>query len=212
MSGLGLEAQRKSVLGYVQDPALIVGEFTDIKSGKLNQRVQLLNAIAYAQTQGARLVIAKLDRLSRNLTFIASLLESKVRFVCADMPDANEFTIHLLAALAQQERKLISQRTKQALEQKRRQVGEWRRGAQSFLDPAVSAKAAQANRQPAADNRHNRKATELTRALLEAGLSCTEIARRLNGAGFLTARGCLFQATQVMRLAKRVANKPATND
>ena len=202
-SGLGLEAQRKSVIGYVRDSALIVGEFTDIESGKLNQRVQLLKAIDYAQAHEARLVIAKLDRLSRNLTFIASLMESKVRFVCADTPDANEFTIHLLAALAQQERKLISERTKQALDQKRRQVGEWRQGAQSFLDPAVSAKAAQANRQRAADNRHNRKATELIRALLEAGLSYTEIARRLNGAGFLTARGCRFQATQVMRLAKK---------
>jgi DNA invertase Pin-like site-specific DNA recombinase len=192
----------------VRDPALIVEEFTDIESGKLNQRVQLQNAIHYAQAQGARLVIAKLDRLSRNLTFIASLMESKVRFVCADMPDANEFTIHLLAALAQQERKLISERTKQALDQKRRQVGEWRRGTQSFLDPAVSAKAAEANRQRAASNDHNRKAGELIRALLEAGLSYTEIAKRLNGAGFLTARGSQFQATQVMRLAKRALTKP----
>ena len=205
-SGLGLDAQRKSVLGYVQNPALIVGEFTDIESGKLNQRVQLLNAIAYAKTQGARLVIAKLDRLSRNLTFIASLMDSKVRFVCADMPDANEFTIHLLAALAQQERKLISERTKQALDQKRRQVGEWRQGARSFLDPAVSAKAAKANRQRAADNEHNRKASELIGALLKAGLSYTEIAKRLNRAGFLTARGCVFQPTQVMRLAKKNNN------
>lgn len=206
-SGLGLEAQRKSVLSYVQDPALIVGEFTDVESGKLNQRLQLINAITYAKTHGARLIIAKLDRLSRNLTFIASLLESKVHFICADMPDANEFTIHLLAALAQQERKLISERTRQALEQKRRQVGEWRKGTGSFLDPAVSAKAASINHQRASSNEHNRKATELIGALLEAGLSYTEIAKRLNRSGFLTARGCAFQPTQVIRLAKRISDQ-----
>lgn len=117
-------------------------------------------------------------------------MESKVRFVCADMPDADEFTIHLLAALAQQERKLISERTKQALDEKRRLVGEWRQGAQSFLDPAVSANAAATNRHRATINEHNRKAGELIGALLAAGLSYTEIAKRLNRAGFLTARGC----------------------
>jgi DNA invertase Pin-like site-specific DNA recombinase len=130
-------------------------------------------------------------------------MDSKVSFVCADMPDANEFTTHLLAALAQQERKLISNRTKQALDQKLRQVGQCRNGAKSFLHPSVSAKAADSNRKRGLTNENNRKATELSRALVMINLSYGEIARRLNGAGFQTARGGTFQATQVMQLAKR---------
>lgn len=202
-SGLGLDAQKKGVLYFVHDPALIQAEFTDVESGKNDQRPQLLEAIQYARQHNARLIIAKLDRLSRNLTFISSLMDSKVSFVCADMPDANEFTIHLLAALAQQERKLISERTRLALDQKRLRVGEWRKATQSFLDPAVSAKAAASNRHRALTNENNRKATELISALLAANLSYLAIARRLNQAGFRTARGCDFQPTQVMRLAKR---------
>jgi len=206
-SGLGLDAQKNGVLHFVREPALIQAEFTDVESGKRDNRPQLLKAIQYAQQYNARLIIAKLDRLSRNLTFISSLMDSKVRFVCADMPDANEFTIHLLAALAQQERKLISERTCWALDQKRKQIGEWRKGANSFLDPAVCAKAAESNRKRALLNEHNRKATELIGALVTAKLSYVEIAHRLNRAGFRTAWGKAFQATQVMRLANRDQNK-----
>lgn len=208
-SGLGLDAQRAAVLRFIKNPTWLIGEFTDIDSGKNNNRPELMKAIQSGKQRGARLVIAKLDRLSRNLIFISSLMDSKVSFICADMPDANEFTIHLLAALAQQERKLISERTRAALQQKRQQVGEWRKGAQSFLDPAVSARAAQSNRNRALQNENNRKATELISALELAGLGYAAIARRLNGAGFRTARGGEFEATQVRRLTKRL--KPQTN-
>jgi len=202
-SGLGLDAQRSSVLSYVKESSLIVAEFCDVESGKNDQRPQLLQAIEFAKKHQARLVIAKLDRLSRNMTFVSSLMDSHVSFVCADMPDANEFTIHIFAALAQQERKMISERTKKALDEKRRRIGEWRRGAQSFLVAEVSAKAAASNRSRAANNENNCKATELINALVRSNLSYVAIATRLNRAGFLTARGCAFQATQVMRLAKR---------
>ncbi|MFD1141123.1 recombinase family protein [Larkinella insperata] len=202
-SGLGLEAQRSSVLSFVKNQTLLVAEFCDIESGKNNQRPELQKAVQFAKQHGARLVIAKLDRLSRNLTFISSLMDSKVSFVCADMPDANEFTIHIFAALAQQERKMIGERTKKALDEKLLQIGQWRKGANSFLRPEVSAKAAQTNRERAMTNENNRKASELVSALLAINLSYVEIARRLNRAGFKTARGGSFQATQVMRLAKR---------
>jgi DNA invertase Pin-like site-specific DNA recombinase len=208
-SGLGLHAQRTAVLHFVNDPTLLVHEFTDVESGKHNNRPELMKAIAYAKQHGARLVIAKLDRLSRNLTFIASLMDSKVSFVCADMPDANEFTIHLLAALAQQERKLISERTRAALQQKRQQQGEWRQGAASFSNPVVAAKAAATNRNRALLNEHNRKATALVSALRTAGLTYAAIARRLNEAGFYTARGKAFEATQVRRLHQRTAEERA---
>ncbi|GAB3902029.1 recombinase family protein [Spirosoma agri] len=202
-SGLGLDAQRSSVLQFVKDRTYLVAEFCDIESGKNDQRPELLKAVLYAKEHNARLVIAKLDRLSRNLTFVSSLMDAKVSFVCADMPDANEFTIHIFAALAQQERKMISERTKKALDEKLLRVGQWRKGANSFLKPDVSAKAVQSNRARAANNENNRKASELIRALLTANLSYVEMAKRLNRAGFKTARGGRFQATQVMRLAKQ---------
>lgn len=203
-SGLGLEAQRSSVLGFVKNQPQLIAEFCDIESGKNDQRPELLKAVQYAKEHQARLVIAKLDRLSRNLTFVSSLMDSKVSFVCADMPDANEFTIHIFAALAQQERKMISERTKKALDEKLLRIGQWRKGANSFLKPDVSAKAAASNRARAASNENNRKASELIRALVKVKLSYVEIAKRLNRAGFKTARGGSFQATQVMRLAKQL--------
>ncbi len=104
------------MLSFVKDQILLVVEFCDIESGKNDQRPELLKAVQYANQHNARLVIAKLDRLSRNLTFVSSLMDAKVSFVCADMPDANEFTIHIFATLAQQERKMISDRTKKALD------------------------------------------------------------------------------------------------
>lgn len=207
-SGLGLQAQRSSVLGFVQNPTLLVAQFCDVESGKHDQRPELLKAIAYAQQHKARLVIAKLDRLSRNLTFISSLIDSKVSFVCADMPDANEFTIHIFAALAQQERKMISERTKKALDEKLLQIGQWRKSGRVFQDPLISAKAAQTNRNRSLSNENNRKAIALIKALMSAKLSYVEIANQLNQAGFKTARGCQFQATQVMRLATRNTLEP----
>lgn len=211
-SGLGLDAQRSTVLSFVKNQALIVAEFCDIESGKQDRRPELLKAIDYAKQHQARLVIAKLDRLSRNMTFVSSLMDSHVSFVCADMPDANEFTIHIFAALAQQERKLISERTKKALDEKLLRIGQWRRSGRVFQDPVVSAKAAQSNRSRATENENNRKATALIMALLSAKLTYVGIAHQLNQAGFKTARGSAFQATQVMRLAQRARSESVAKD
>ena len=113
-----MDSQKESVHQYTGNNNLI-GEFTDIESGKKNNRIELQKAIDLCCTEDATLVIAKLDRLSRNMAFIASLMDSKVKFVAVDMPEANEFTVHIFAALAQQERKLISERTKAGLVQAR---------------------------------------------------------------------------------------------
>jgi DNA invertase Pin-like site-specific DNA recombinase len=94
-SGLGLEAQRAAVVAFVADPAQLLGEFVEIESGTKNQRPQLLAAIAAARAAGATLLIAKLDRLSRNAGFIFALRDSGVDFVCCDMPDANTLTVGL---------------------------------------------------------------------------------------------------------------------
>ena len=119
-SGLGLEAQRRTVEQFCREGE-IISEFTDVESGKNNARPELMKAIAHAKRHGALLVIAKLDRLSRNVYFISSLLESKVHFKACDLPEADHFTVHLFAALAEKERKMISERTRSALESKKSQ-------------------------------------------------------------------------------------------
>jgi len=115
-SGLGLEAQRKAVLDYLDGARWsLVQEFVEIESGKHNERPQLTVALAACKKHRARLVIAKLDRLSRNLAFIAALMESGVEFVAVDNPHATKLTVHILAAVAEHEREMISERTKAAL-------------------------------------------------------------------------------------------------
>jgi DNA invertase Pin-like site-specific DNA recombinase len=116
-SGLGLEAQLKAVHDYLNGGTWsLVGEFTEIESGKRNERPELVKALAACKRNKAKLVIAKLDRLSRNLAFIATLMDSGVEFVAVDNPHANKLTIHILAAVAQHEREMIAQRTKDALQ------------------------------------------------------------------------------------------------
>jgi DNA invertase Pin-like site-specific DNA recombinase len=115
-SGLGLDAQRSAVAQFCNGRGCeLVGELTEIESGKVDARPQLTKALHLAKVTGATLVVAKLDRLSRNVAFLAALQDSGVRFVAADMPEANELTIHIMAAVAQAERKAISRRTREAL-------------------------------------------------------------------------------------------------
>jgi DNA invertase Pin-like site-specific DNA recombinase len=115
-SGLGLEAQRKSFLAYLDGGRWkLVDEFTEVESGKHSDRSELQKALATCKRHKAKLVIAKLDRLSRNLAFIATLMDSGVEFIAVDNPHANKLTIHILAAVAQHEREIISARTSAAL-------------------------------------------------------------------------------------------------
>lgn len=115
-SGLGLEAQEAAVKNYLNGGSWeLVGEFTEIESGKRKNRPQLAAALAMCRKQKATLVIAKLDRLARNLHFISGLLESKTNFVAVDIPTANRLTVQILAAVAEEEARAISARTKAAL-------------------------------------------------------------------------------------------------
>ena len=113
-SGLGLEAQRQAIADFCGGQ-LPVAEFVEIESGKRDKRPQLTKALHRARVTGATLVIAKLDRLSRNASFITALQESKVKFVACDMPEANELIVGVMAMITQHERKMISERTKAAL-------------------------------------------------------------------------------------------------
>src|SRR5262249_21708907 len=114
-SGLGLEAQRSAVLAYLDGGSwTMFAEFTEVESGKHADRPQLAAALVACKKHKAKLVIAKLDRLSRNLAFIATLMDSGVEFVAVDNPHANKLTVHILAAVAEHEREMISERTKAA--------------------------------------------------------------------------------------------------
>jgi DNA invertase Pin-like site-specific DNA recombinase len=114
--GDGIDAQRKAVTDYLNGGSWeLLGEFVEVESGKRNHRAELAKAIAACKKHKAKLVIAKLDRLARNVHLISGLMESKVDFVCCDMPDANRLTIHILAAVAEHEREMISERTRAGL-------------------------------------------------------------------------------------------------
>ena len=112
-SGLGLEAQRAAVAGFLSDRDwTLVEEVVEVESGKRNDRPALATALKLCRKHRATLVIAKLDRLARNVAFISNLMESGVEFVAVDMPQANRFVVHILAAVAEQEAEAISNRTK----------------------------------------------------------------------------------------------------
>lgn len=114
--GYGLDAQRKAVADYLNGGSWqLLDEYVEVESGKRSDRPKLAEALAACKRHRARLVIAKLDRLSRNVAFIAVLMDGKVDFVCCDFPSANRLTLHILAAVAEHEREMISQRTKAGL-------------------------------------------------------------------------------------------------
>jgi DNA invertase Pin-like site-specific DNA recombinase len=122
-SGLGLEAQREAVKTFINGNAKLIAEYVEIESGKRDDRPKLKEALHRARVTGSTLVVAKLDRLSRNVAFLANMQESGVKFVAVDMPEANELTIHVLAAVAQHERQAISARTKAAMAAAKRRKG-----------------------------------------------------------------------------------------
>jgi DNA invertase Pin-like site-specific DNA recombinase len=123
LSGLGLEAQRESVAAYLASVlGKLVGEFVEVEHGtrKGNHRPQLAAALTQCRVHGATLVIAKLDRLARNVAFTSNLMESSVDFVACDYPQANRLTIHILASVAEHEAEMISARTRAALQAAKR--------------------------------------------------------------------------------------------
>lgn len=189
------------VSNYLKCENCLVGSYTDIESGKVDDRPQLLKAIELAKENNAILVIAKLDRLSRNLTFISSLMDNKVRFVCCDMPTANEFTIHIFASLAQQERKMISERTKNALTEKKKQG--FKLGKPENLTAEAQKKAVVSIKDKANKNENNLRAFEVIDLMKNNGIGWAQICERLNKKGFRTSEGKAFQIVQVQRIFKR---------
>jgi len=197
-SGLGLDAQRAAVRAFVIEPGQLGEEFVEIESGKKDQRPQLAAAIAAARRTGATLLIAKLDRLSRNAGFIFALRDSGVDFVCCDMPDANTLTVGLFAVIAQHERETISKRTKDALAAKKARGAQL--GTPANFTPAVQALGRAAMQRNAREHQANRQAARLAGLLRAQGHTLQQVADELNQAGYRTRRGSSFRATTVQRL------------
>ena len=200
-SGLGLEAQRQAVRAFLKGDGTLLQEFTEVESGKRNNRPQLNAAISQAQQTGATLLIAKLDRLSRNAGFIFALRDSGVKFVAADMPDANHLTVGILAVIADHERQAISDRTKAALAALK--VRGVQLGSPDNLTPAAREKATVTIRRNAYNHPQNKRAGAYALSLHQQGKTLSRIAQDLNEHGFTTRRGKQFHAMQVKRLIER---------
>ena len=193
-SGLGLAAQREAVMSYLDGGRwALVDEFTEIESGKRNDRPELERALALCRKRKARLVIAKLDRLSRNLAFIAALMDSSVEFVAVDNPHATRLTLHILAAVAEHEREMIAQRTKAALQAaKARGIRLGSNGADR-LAPTYRAEAVERARQLA----------PLLAELKGAGMSARQMAAELTARGIVTPNGARWHAQSILRMINR---------
>jgi len=203
-SGLGLDAQRDTVQKFIKrNGDRIIAEFTEVESGKNNDRLELSKAIEMAKENDATLVIAKLDRLSRNVSFISQLMDEKVKFVCCDMPEANELTIHIFAAMAQFERKRISERIKEALDAKRVREPDWKPGNPQNLTKEARQKAYESISRKAREAKEIRHAYHFIRPLREQVVSYEKIAVMLNKEGYRTRRGKKFSGWQVWNIYKR---------
>lgn len=200
--GLGLDAQQASVYQFVEkEGAELVAEFSEKESGKNDNRPELEKALRMCKEQDAVLLIAKLDRLSRKVSFIFALKEASIRFRALDMPDVQDvLTLSIYAGLAEQERNLISRRTKDALQALKAQGVKL--GTNNLTNEG-RAKGVQTIKRNAEENVNNIRATAHARNMREAGSSLNEIARQLNALGIGTSRGGKHSATTVMRLLKR---------
>lgn len=232
-SGLGLEAQKMIVERFIQSEKYksktllnpegqnicLYCEFTDIESGTHSRREGLNNAIKTCRSliskkEDVVLLIAKLDRLSRNLHFITSLKEAKIPFTCCDMPNANNATINIFGTIAQQEAEMISTRTKDALMAFKERnkdgfidsKGNFRTGLGNpqNLTQEGRIKGGLSNKIKSENNESNIRAKNYGLMLYKSGMTYAQVANKLNIDGFRTSNGCNFSAMQILRLIKPI--------
>jgi DNA invertase Pin-like site-specific DNA recombinase len=201
-SGLGMEAQQEAVRSFTAGSHTVIKTFVEVESGRNNERPQLAAAMVECRRTGATLLIAKLDRLARDVAFIATLMKSDVKFTAVDMPDADPFRLHIEAAIAEEEARKISARTKSALAAAKARgvvLGGFRGHVPSDAERGL----AQATRIATADVRA-RSVVPTIMALKTAGAkTLRELADGLNKAGIATPRGGLWQPVQVQRVLDR---------
>ncbi|KAA8610839.1 recombinase family protein [Salipiger aestuarii] len=207
-SGLGLEAQRAAIAAYATTAnAVTVSEYQEVESGTNNARPELHKALKHARVTGAKLVIAKLDRLSRNASFLLNLQDSGVDFVACDMPEANAMTVGIMAVMAQAEAKAISDRTKAAMDaaKARGQTFGNPNGAEAIRRARKGNSASVEVIKARADARAH-DLSEVLEDLEKAGFSSLRAqAEELNLRGIKTARGGRWYAATVANLRARLA-------
>ncbi|MHB8121422.1 MAG: recombinase family protein [Desulfuromonadaceae bacterium] len=192
IDGYGIDAQRLAISKYVPG-----AEFIEVESGKRKDRPELLKALAYCKKNSAVLIVAKLDRLARNVAFVSVLMESKVEFICADMPAATPLTIHIMAAMAEHEASMISVRTKAGL------AAAKVRGVKlgKSMDTTKATKGHDTQSDIA--NRNAVKVRATIDGLVAAGLSLRKIAAQLNTMGVTTPRKAQWTAQAVKNALAR---------
>ncbi len=215
--GLGIEAQKRAVAAFLNGGDwTLVGEFTEVESGAKGDRPALHEAIALAKLTKAKLCIAKLDRLSRDVHFLTGLEKAGVDFVCCDMPTANRLTIHIMAAVAQAEREMISQRTKDALASIKAKIANGEGHVSKAGKPVERLGNPNGLSQPRRDlgplAAKEKAATFAGKVgptittLKDAGLTLQQVADRLNEMGVPTSRGSSWTPMAVKRVIDRLAH------
>lgn len=206
-SGLGLDAQKKAISDYLNGGNWkLIAEFIEIESGKNNERPKLAAALKQCTMTGATLIIAKLDRLARNVAFISKLMESRVDFVAVDFPQANHLTVHILAAVAEHEGKMISERVRVAL------AAAKARGAKlgspknnlTVDNQIQGSRAGNLAKSKLADS-FAMTVSPIIQEFKEQGQNLTQIADSMNKASILTARG--KTGTWTPQAVKNVLNR-----
>ena len=204
-SGLGLEAQREIIHNYLRDRKPIF-EYVEVESGRKTDkgRPKLKEALSQCRTYGAKLIVAKLDRLARNVSFLSALLDSDVEIIFCDFPQANKMVLHILASISQYEAELISTRTKLALAAKKSR-GCKLGNPEHLMDKhkEAIANSNKTNRKKAEDNPNNKRAVAMLRILAEQRMTLTEMTDKLTKEGFVTSKGYEFRPSQVYVLLKR---------
>jgi len=207
INGLGMDAQRNSVMNYLNGGNWrLIAEFAEVESGKRKDRPELAKAVAHCRKEGATLVIAKLDRLARNAAFLLNLRDSGVDFIATDMPHADKFTVGIMALVAEKERDLISQRTRDSLAAARRRgikLGNPR--------PAQALKVAQTANLARADAYAESLLPVINEIRAAHVTTLRGIAQCLNARGFKTPNGRAFKPQSVKNLALRASSMTATS-
>ena len=202
-SRLGLEAQREIIRNYLHEKTPIT-EFIEVESGRKKDRPKLKEALDLCRKTGATLIVAKLDRLARNVCFLSSLLETDVEIIFCDFPQANKMVLHILSAISQYEAELTASRTKSALAAKRAR-GYKLGNPEHLLDKHQQAiqNSIMTCKTKADNNPNNKRAVAMLRTLVKDEHTLKEMADILNREGFVTSKGACFSKATVYKLIKR---------
>ncbi|WP_035483495.1 recombinase family protein [Gaetbulibacter saemankumensis] len=219
-SGLGLQAQKNAVAYHIKENGNLIGEFTEVETGtRKKKRVEIYKAIELAKSSKATLIVAKLDRLARDVEFTSALFNGGVDFICCDNPNANKLTIQLLSVIAEHEAEVISKRIKDALKVKKEKIekGIYTNKDGSTMTP-INGEIRLGNpngfgefqklgvekiKENARTNKNNIQAMDIICSARKEGMTFQAIADKLNKLQYTTRRGKKFNPIQVQRLFKK---------